>query len=133
MQGSRTEFTLHTDLPPDTDFAALLREIISFPCEIDIRHVQPWTMHLLVAERYREGRVFLVGDAAHLVPPVGALGMNSDMGDAIDLSWKLAALLHGWGVGRGCWMATSRSGALSPCATVPRPPRFRATTSIGPA
>ena len=44
-----------------------------------------------------EGRVFLAGDAVHLVIPTGGLGMNSGVGDAIDLSWKLAATLQGWG------------------------------------
>ncbi len=56
-----------------------------------------WKQHLLLAERYGEGRVFLAGDAAHLVIPTGALGMNTGAGDAIDLGWKLAATLAGWG------------------------------------
>src|SRR6185436_6339272 len=47
--------------------------------------------------RYQEGRAFIAGDAAHLVIPTGGLGMNSGAGDAIDLSWKLAAVLQGWG------------------------------------
>ncbi len=56
-----------------------------------------WKQNLLLAERYGEGRVFLAGDAIHLVIPTGGLGMNSGVGDAIDLSWKLAATLAGWG------------------------------------
>src|SRR5208282_4492757 len=51
----------------------------------------------LLAERYGKDRVFLAGDAVHLVIPTGGLGMNSGVGDAIDLSWKLAATLRGWG------------------------------------
>jgi hypothetical protein len=52
----------------------------------------------LLADRYGDGkRVFLAGDAAHLVIPTGGLGMNTGVGDAIDLSWKLAAVLQGWG------------------------------------
>ena len=47
--------------------------------------------------RKGEGRVFIAGDAAHLVIPTGGLGMNSGVGDALDLSWKLAATLRGWG------------------------------------
>jgi len=57
----------------------------------------PWRQNLLLADRYRDGRVFLAGDAVHLVIPTGGLGMNSGVGDAIDLSWKLAATLQGWG------------------------------------
>jgi hypothetical protein len=57
----------------------------------------PWRQNLLLADRYGKDRVFIAGDAAHLVIPTGGLGMNSGVGDAIDLSWKLAATLAGWG------------------------------------
>jgi hypothetical protein len=57
----------------------------------------PWRQNLLLADSYGQGRVFLAGDAVHLVIPTGGLGMNSGVGDAIDLSWKLAATLRGWG------------------------------------
>jgi len=96
-QGSRQEFTFHTPLPEDTDFRKVLREHIGFDCEIDIEHVLTWRPHLRLAERYREGRVLLAGDSVHLVIPTGGLGMNTGIGDAIDLSWKLAGTIHGWG------------------------------------
>lgn len=96
-QGSRREFTLHSPLPADSDFATLIREIVGFDFEFEIRCVIPWRLHLLLADRYREGRVFLAGDAIHLVIPTGGLGMNSGVGDALNLSWKLAAVVHGWG------------------------------------
>jgi 2-polyprenyl-6-methoxyphenol hydroxylase-like FAD-dependent oxidoreductase len=96
-QGCRTEFTLHTNLPPDRDFEPLIRDLIGFPREIEIRHVVQWRQHLLVAERYRDGRVFLAGDAVHLVIPTGGLGMNTGVGDAFDLSSKLAGVIKGWG------------------------------------
>ena len=89
-QGDRKEFTLHSSLPPDTDFGPVIRDLIGFPCDFEIRHVIPWRHHLLVAERYRDGRMFLAGDAVHLVIPTGGLGMNTGVGDAFDLSWKLA-------------------------------------------
>jgi hypothetical protein len=57
----------------------------------------PWRQNLLLADSYGSGRVFLAGDAVHLVIPTGGLGMNTGVGDAIDLSWKLAATLQGWG------------------------------------
>jgi putative polyketide hydroxylase len=49
-----------------------------------------------VAERYRAGDAFLVGDAAHRMTPRGAMGMNTAIGDAYDLGWKLAWVLRGW-------------------------------------
>lgn len=49
------------------------------------------------AERYREGRVFLAGDAAHAFPPFGGQGMNTGIGDAYNLAWKLAGVVRGWG------------------------------------
>jgi len=59
--------------------------------------VRPWTGHCVVAERYQDRRVFLAGDAAHLNWPAGGFGMNTGIGDAVDLGWKLAAVLQGWG------------------------------------
>ena len=57
-QGTRKEFTLHSSLPPDTDFRPIIRDLIGFPCDFEIRHVIPWRHHFPVAERYRDGRVF---------------------------------------------------------------------------
>lgn len=54
-------------------------------------------IHSLSAPRYKDGRIFLVGDAAHLVSPFGGFGMNTSIGDAADIAWKLAAVIQGWG------------------------------------
>ena len=51
-------------------------------------------VHHRVASRFREGRVFLLGDAAHIHSPVGGQGMNTGIGDAVNLAWKLAAVLR---------------------------------------
>ena len=59
--------------------------------------VRPWTGHCVVAEQYQHKRVFLAGDAAHLLWPAGGFGMNTGVGDAVDIGWKLAATLEGWG------------------------------------
>lgn len=59
--------------------------------------VFPWTNKIGVRERFRGGRVFLVGDAAHSMPVTGGFGMNTGLLDAVDISWKLAAVLRGWG------------------------------------
>ena len=55
-----------------------------------------WT-HCMQAPRFDFGRVFLAGDSAHLVTPMGGFGMNIGIGDAADLGWKLAAVIQGWG------------------------------------
>jgi 2-polyprenyl-6-methoxyphenol hydroxylase-like FAD-dependent oxidoreductase len=56
-----------------------------------------WVTHSLLAPTFQKGRVFLAGDAVHLMPPTGGFGMNTSIGDAVDLGWKLAATLNGWG------------------------------------
>lgn len=63
--------------------------------QVDIRNIGSWAMSAQVAESYRKGRVFLVGDAAHRFPPTGGLGLNTGAGDAQNLTWKLAAVLKG--------------------------------------
>lgn len=62
---------------------------------IEIKHILPWVMNSEVATRYREGRAFLVGDAAHRFPPMGGLGLNTGLQDAHNLVWKIAALERG--------------------------------------
>jgi len=64
------------------------------PCEVLAS--APWLAQRLVAERYRAGPVFLLGDAAHVHPPQGGYGMNMGIGDAVDLGWKIGAVLAGW-------------------------------------
>ena len=70
-------------------------------CPIDIVDRMPWTAGLtLVAEKFQHGRVFLLGDAVHLFTPTGGLGYNTAIEDAVNLGWKLAAVLKGWGGAR---------------------------------
>jgi 2-polyprenyl-6-methoxyphenol hydroxylase-like FAD-dependent oxidoreductase len=61
------------------------------------QEVAPEEVDISALERYREGRVLLAGDAAHQYVPTGGYGMNTGIGDACDLGWKLAAMLHGYG------------------------------------
>jgi 2-polyprenyl-6-methoxyphenol hydroxylase-like FAD-dependent oxidoreductase len=77
--------------------------------------VRPWTGHCVVAERYQDGRVFLAGDAAHLNWPAGGFGMNTGIGDAVDIAWKLAAVLQGWG---GAYLLDSYTAERKPIAMI---------------
>lgn len=61
--------------------------------ELDLHSTSHWYIQSVVADRFREGRCFLVGDAAHRIPPWGALGLNTGAQDAHNLAWKLAAAL----------------------------------------
>jgi 2-polyprenyl-6-methoxyphenol hydroxylase-like FAD-dependent oxidoreductase len=64
---------------------------------IEIIRAQPWNGHRVVAKSYRCKRAFLAGDAAHMLWPKGGFGANTGIGDAVDLGWKIAAVLEGWG------------------------------------
>lgn len=63
--------------------------------EVEVVSVLPWRPRGLLADRFQQGRVFLVGDAAHAVPPMGAFGLNTGIADGHNLAWKLAAVLAG--------------------------------------
>jgi 2-polyprenyl-6-methoxyphenol hydroxylase-like FAD-dependent oxidoreductase len=92
-----------TRLPADVDFAALdplalIEGVVGEGLgDVEVVTTDPWEVHELMASGLRAGRVFLAGDAAHLHSPMGAHGMNQGLGDAVDLGWKLAATLQGWG------------------------------------
>lgn len=77
--------------------AAVVRAAAGVPhLDVEILGVDPWVAAAQVAERYRHGRVFLAGDAAHHMPPTGGFGLNTGVQDVHNLAWKLAAVLHGW-------------------------------------
>ena len=103
---NRRRWLLHVPVGPDwaaerdrftpEGCADLVRTATGLPSlNVDVRGVLPWESAGRVAARWREGRVFLVGDAAHVMPPTGAFGSNTGIQDAHDLSWKLAAVLRG--------------------------------------
>src|SRR5262245_54745557 len=84
------------DLSQD-DIHAAIRRAIGHEPQYEILTVVPWVRKELVAESYRKGPAFILGDAAHVMSPTGAYGMNTGIGDAVDLAWKLAAAVEGWG------------------------------------
>jgi 2-polyprenyl-6-methoxyphenol hydroxylase-like FAD-dependent oxidoreductase len=97
MQDSTRHWTLHSIVDTNEEMNAAFERAVGVPVKYEMLSCDPWRQNLLLADRYGEDRVFLAGDAVHLVIPTGGLGMNSGVADAIDLSWKLAATLRGWG------------------------------------
>jgi 2-polyprenyl-6-methoxyphenol hydroxylase-like FAD-dependent oxidoreductase len=78
------------------DPVALVRSLVGTDIDVDVLATDPWSARMLLIDRYRGRRVFLVGDAAHLNPPWGGHGFNTCVGDAVNIGWKLAAVLLGW-------------------------------------
>ncbi len=97
VQDSTKHFTLHSVVDSDAEMATMFEKTVAMPVKYEMLSVGQWRQNLLLADKYSDGRIFLAGDAVHLVIPTGGLGMNSGVGDANDLSWKLAATLQGWG------------------------------------
>jgi 2-polyprenyl-6-methoxyphenol hydroxylase-like FAD-dependent oxidoreductase len=97
MQDSTRHWTLHSSVDSDEEMKSQFEKVVAAPLSYEMLSCAPWRQNLLLADHYWKGRVFLAGDAVHLVIPTGGLGMNSGVGDAIDLAWKLAATLQGWG------------------------------------
>lgn len=97
------DWVFHTELGDETaaDFppercVALIRAAVGDPhLAVEVLSVLPWRVRGLLADRFRAGRVFLAGDAAHAVPPLGAFGANTGIADAHNLAWKLATVLDG--------------------------------------
>lgn len=101
-QDGRELWVAHYQVPPGADWRALdaraiVRAMLGAEVEFEILSGGPWTGGLaLVAEHYQAGPVFLAGDAAHLFTPLGGLGMNTGIGDVMNLGWKLAAVHDRW-------------------------------------
>jgi 2-polyprenyl-6-methoxyphenol hydroxylase-like FAD-dependent oxidoreductase len=97
MQDSTKYWTVHASVDSDAEMERQFEKTVGVPVNYKMLSCNPWRQNLLLAERYQDRRVFLAGDAVHLVIPTGGLGMNSGVGDAIDLGWKLEATLNGYG------------------------------------
>jgi 2-polyprenyl-6-methoxyphenol hydroxylase-like FAD-dependent oxidoreductase len=82
----------------DATVATMVQRAAGADVPLEMLGHRPWTGGVaLVSERFGEGRVLLAGDAVHLFTPTGGFGMNTGIDDAANLSWKLAAMVHGWG------------------------------------
>jgi 2-polyprenyl-6-methoxyphenol hydroxylase-like FAD-dependent oxidoreductase len=102
----KSEFVFHTQLKPgedrdaitETQARAMFAACMGRPIDFEILSRTSWTAGFtLVADRLQAGRMFIAGDAAHLFTPTGGLGYNTAIEDAVNLGWKLAATVKGWG------------------------------------
>jgi 2-polyprenyl-6-methoxyphenol hydroxylase-like FAD-dependent oxidoreductase len=81
---------------PDADPVPLVQALAGAEIDVEVLATDPWSARMLLADRYRGQRIFLVGDSAHLNPPWGGHGFNTCVGDAVNVGWKLAGVLEGW-------------------------------------
>lgn len=93
---------VHTDIGPNGnassfDYKWAINSAFNCAFSYEVIENRAWTARAVVAETYSQGNVFLCGDAAHLWIPLGGFGMNAGIADALNLSWKLWAVLSGWG------------------------------------
>lgn len=91
-------FPLAPDAPEGTPegLEAKVRHFIGDVSSLEVINTITYRVHHRIASRWRAGRVFLAGDAAHLITPMWALGLNTGVLDAINLPWRLAWVLRGW-------------------------------------
>ncbi len=78
------------------DFRGYLHAAVGAEFDVEFDHIGFWDLRVATADRYRSGRIFIAGDAAHSHPPYGGYGINTGLEDAANLGWKLAATLQGW-------------------------------------
>ena len=86
--------------PASIDPVRAIQDLCGSSVGIEVLAMDPWSARTLLVDRYAGRRVFLVGDAAHLNPPWGGHGFNTCVGDAVNLAWKIAAVVQGWGGSR---------------------------------
>ncbi len=89
--------TVFDDARAAGDPDLMLRRVFGGPFPYEIISTLPWERRDYVAESYGRGRVLIAGDAAHQYSPTGGIGMHTGLEDAVNLAWKLAATLQGWG------------------------------------
>ena len=87
------------DAPDKVDAERLFTEVVGKQVPHEFISIRRWIARNVVSDTYRSGRIFFAGDAAHLNHPSSGLGLNTGLGDAVDLGWKLSATLAGWGGG----------------------------------
>ena len=80
----------------ETHAASIVRAMTGSGTPVEVLATDAWTARMQLADRYARGRMFIAGDASHQNPPYGGHGFNTGIGDAVNIAWKLAAVLNGW-------------------------------------
>jgi len=80
----------------DEEAVALVRGLAGADVDVEVLATDPWQARMLLTDSYGSGRAYVAGDAAHQNPPWGGHGFNTGVGDAVNLAWKIAAVLNGW-------------------------------------
>ncbi|MBM1174679.1 FAD-dependent monooxygenase [Microvirga arabica] len=96
-----TTWFFHAPVPLGTtkdnfDFRLYLHSAVGAGFDVEFEHIGFWDLRFATADTYRKGRIFIAGDAAHSHPPYGGYGINTGFEDAVNLGWKLPAVLQGW-------------------------------------
>lgn len=96
------DFFFHAPIAEDTkpdsiDFQKFVKDVLGEDFDMEVTYGGLWQLRVSVAKTFRNGRVFVAGDAAHSHPPYGGFGINLGFEDARNLGWKLAAKVKGWG------------------------------------
>lgn len=82
--------------PSTIDVHGVIRRMVGRDFDYTLDSAKPWVRRGVIADSFQDGRVFLAGDSAHTHLPNGGFGMNTGLGDAINLGWKLAGVVDGW-------------------------------------
>jgi 2-polyprenyl-6-methoxyphenol hydroxylase-like FAD-dependent oxidoreductase len=87
------------DDPDGSELQSRIRALLAAPDHLqwETTHIEKWTGRRLIADKFRKGRAFICGDAAHIWPPFAGFGMNCGIADGVNLAWILAAAVNGWG------------------------------------
>jgi 2-polyprenyl-6-methoxyphenol hydroxylase-like FAD-dependent oxidoreductase len=98
----RESFAFHAPVARDAtsnnfDVVALLHDAAGVKFQAEFDYIGFWDLRILLASQYSLGRLFIAGDACHQHPPYGGFGLNAGLEDAVNLGWKLAANIQGWG------------------------------------
>ena len=80
----------------EADPQRLVHQLVGDEVEIEVLATDAWQARMLLVDRYASERLFLAGDSAHQNPPWGGHGFNTGVGDAVNVGWKLAAVINGW-------------------------------------